>query len=201
MSVFALLAITNPFGNLPVFISMTDDLNDHQREKLFRSVVFTAILIVLIFMLAGTVIMEKFFQVDLAELRIAGGILLIAMGTRNLLLPQENREHSIPGSSSAADEIHGRIIPMAFPMLVGPGTLSTVIIIKIENGLLITVGSIFAAFTIITLLFSRTRFIEKLLGKLALHVLSRIMQVFIMAIGAKMLVAGLTEVFPVLAGR
>ncbi len=199
ISVFALLAITNPFGNLPVFISMTDDLNEQQREKLFRNVVFTAVLIVLIFAMIGTVIMEKFFQVDLAELRIAGGILLIAMGTRNLLYPQESREHPVPGEGPAGDDaIHGRIIPMAFPMLVGPGTLSTVIIIDNEQGIFVTIGSILIAFALIMLLFSRTRLIERLLGKLTLHILSRIMQVFIMAIGAKMLVVGLRDVFPVL---
>jgi multiple antibiotic resistance protein len=192
VAVFALLAITNPFGNLPVFISMSDDLDSDSRAKLFRHVIFTAFVIVVIFALIGTVIMDKFFQVNLSELRLAGGIILIVMGIRNLLAPRELKELKI---TSPSDAIHDRIIPLAFPMLVGPGTLSTVIVLKHETGLVVTLLSIVTAFAFMLLLFSKAYLIERLLGKLSLFVLSRIMQVFIMAIGVKMMAVGITDLF------
>jgi multiple antibiotic resistance protein len=193
---FALLAITNPFGNLPVFISMSDDLDRKDRDKLFKLVVFTALLIVFIFTIIGTTVMRFFFQVNLSELRVAGGIILIVMGIRHLAAPREMKEHNI---NVQDDAIHTRIIPMAFPLLVGPGTLSTVIIIRHEAGMFITLAAILITFILILLLFGRANFIEKLFGKLTLFVLSRIMQVFIMAIGVKMLITGLKSIFPFLA--
>ncbi|MDR2105665.1 MAG: MarC family protein [Deferribacteraceae bacterium] len=192
LSVFALLAITNPFGNLPVFISMSDDLDKSTQTKLFQRVVFTAFVIVVVFALIGTIIMDKFFQVNLSELRIAGGIILIVMGIKNLLAPRELKEHKL---SAPSDAIHDRIIPLAFPMLVGPGTLSTVIVLKHETGLIITIASITAAFVFMLILFAKAYLIERLLGKLSLFVLSRIMQVFIITIGVKMLAVGVTELF------
>jgi multiple antibiotic resistance protein len=192
LCVFALLAVTNPFGNLPVFISMSDDLDRATRAKLFRHIIFTAFAIVVVFALIGTIIMDKFFQVNLSELRLAGGIILIVMGIKNLLAPRELKEHKLTSPSEA---IHERIIPLAFPMLVGPGTLSTVIVLKHEIGFIITLGSIVVAFALILLLFSNAHLIERLLGKLSLFVLSRIMQVFIIAIGVKMMAVGIIDLF------
>ncbi|MDR2401642.1 MAG: MarC family protein [Deferribacteraceae bacterium] len=192
MAVFALLAITNPFGNLPVFISMSDDLDGSAQAKLFRHIVFTAFAIVLVFAFIGTLIMDKFFQVTLSELRLAGGIILIVMGIKNLLAPREMKEHKL---ISPTDAVHERIIPLAFPMLVGPGTLSTVIVLRHEAGLIITVFSIVTTFAFMLLLFSKANLIERLLGKLSLFVLSRIMQVFIVAIGVKLMVVGIADLF------
>jgi multiple antibiotic resistance protein len=192
LTVFALLAITNPFGNLPVFISMSDDLDKAAQALLFRRVIYTAFAIVVVFALIGTVIMDKFFQVNLSELRLAGGIILIVMGIKSLLAPRELKE---PKLKSRSEEVHERIIPLAFPMLVGPGTLSTVIVLKHETGLILTLCSIITAFAFMLLLFSKANLIERLLGKLALFVLSRIMQVFIMAIGVKMMVVGIIDIF------
>jgi multiple antibiotic resistance protein len=114
------------------------------------------------------------------------------MGIKNLLAPRELKELKLTSPSEA---IHDRIIPLAFPMLVGPGTLSTVIVLKHETGLIITICSIITAFLFMLILFSKAYLIERLLGKLSLFVLSRIMQVFIIAIGVKMLAVGITDLF------
>ena len=195
ISVFALLAITNPFGNLPIFISMTDDLKECQRRKLFRLIVYVAALIVLIFAIVGPLIMAKFFQVELSQLRIAGGALLIAMGIKNILFPQEHKNHDISDYNVSDDEANERIVPMAFPMLVGPGALATVIVINEETGIIVTAGAILITFALIFGLFMLAKYIEMLMGKLAMFVMSRIMQVFIMAIGVKMLLTGIIDIF------
>jgi multiple antibiotic resistance protein len=196
-SVFALLAILNPFGNLPVFISMSDDLDEPTRKKLFRSIVYTAAIIMLIFALIGQLVMEKFFNLNIAELRVAGGLLFLIMGGKNLLFPQVAND----GKSviNYDEDVMKRIVPMAFPILVGPGTLSTLIIIHSEHGMIITFISIAVVILITFLLFISIKPIERVFGKLVLYVISRIMQVFIMAIGAKMLEIGLKSIFPVLA--
>ncbi|MDR2869525.1 MAG: MarC family protein [Deferribacteraceae bacterium] len=195
LSAFSLLAITNPFGMLPVFISMTDDLAGAQRKKLFRLTVYVAALIMVIFTFVGTFVMEHFFQVELSQLRVAGGILLVAMGMKNIIFPSEHKNHDIKDYNVSDSEANQRLVPMAFPLLVGPGALTTIIIINKETGLAITMLAILVTFGIIFVLFLFAHLIERLLGKLAMSVVSRIMQVFIMTIGVKMFVTGIKDIF------
>lgn len=195
LSVFALLAITNPFGILPVFISMTDDLTESQRKRLFRQIVYTSAIIMVIFAIIGTFIMGYFFQVEISQLKIAGGILLVVMGAKNLLFPEEGKSRDINEYPAASGIASQRLVPMAFPLLVGPGALTTVIIIRNESGMTITMTAIAITFAAIMILFMLTKYIERLLGKLVMSVVSRIMQVFIMTIGVKMLVQGIKDIF------
>ena len=83
------------------------------------------------------------------------------------------------------------IIPMAFPILVGPGTLSTVVIISEESSMLDASGAVIASFLFLLILFHFSATIEKILGHLVLFVLSRIAQIFIIAVGVQMIVLGL----------
>jgi multiple antibiotic resistance protein len=195
IGIAALLAITNPFGNLPVFISMTNDLTEHQRSRLFRQIVYVAVIIVVIFTLIGSLIMTYLFQVNLSELRVAGGLILMVMGLKNLLFPQEVRKHDINDYNVSDDEASQRIVPMGFPMLVGPGTLATVIILEQTHGGLQVYGAIFLTFAFIFILLQCSKYIERLVGKLSMSVISRIMQVFIMAMGVKMLMIGVKDIF------
>ncbi|GAA7231906.1 hypothetical protein HpCK35_12200 [Helicobacter pylori] len=73
---------------------------------------------------------------------------------------------------------------MAFPMLIGPGTF---IVIAEDGGLDVTLGGVMIAFIFMFILFHFAATIEKIVGKLILHVFSRIAQVFIAAMGFKMI--------------
>ncbi len=87
------------------------------------------------------------------------------------------------------------LIPMAFPMLVGPGTLASVIVIAEDGGLDVALGGVMIAFIFMFILFHFAATIEKIVGKLILHVFSRIAQVFIAAMGFKMIIIGLKDIF------
>lgn len=87
------------------------------------------------------------------------------------------------------------LIPMAFPMLVGPGTLASVIVIAEDGGLDVALGGVMIAFIFMFILFHFAATIEKIVGKLILHVFSRIAQVFIVAMGFKMIIVGLKDIF------
>lgn len=185
-----IIAVLNPFGNLPQFISMTDDLDTTTRQSLFRNILYVAFMIVILFLLTGPFIMKFLFKIELNHLRIAGGFLLILVSLKGLLLPthKEMKHHE---GLSKAELLNQSIVPMAFPMLVGPGTLSTVVVLSEEEGLILTIVAIIAAFTFMLGLFHFSASIERILGKLVLHVLSRIALVFIMAVGVKMIIIGL----------
>ncbi len=193
----ALLAVLNPFGNLTQFIAMTDGMTLSMRQKLFRSIVYTACIIVLIFLLSGPYIMKYMFRISLDDLRIAGGVILVIMAIKNLLFPASMAiiDVSHYQNLSESELLRKSIIPMAFPMLVGPGTLSTVVVMAGDKGMMVTIGAVIVAFVFMFILFHFAATIEKILGKLALHIVSRIVQVFIVAMGVKMIITGMKNIF------
>ena len=120
---------------------------------------------------------------------IITGLILVVMGIKNLLFPGTVKDFSHYQDLSEEELIRRSIIPMAFPMLIGPGTLST--IVAEEGGMKNTIAGILAAFFFMSVLFYFASFLERVLGKLVLFVTARIMQVFIVAMGIKMMLIGL----------
>lgn len=126
-----LLAILNPFGNLTQFLAMSDGLPLMLRKKLFRTILYTAFTIVLVFLLSGPLFMNYIFRVSLDDLRVSGGLVLIIMAIKNLLFSTKIATKDFSSYQDMDDKeiLRQSLIPMAFPMLVGPGTLASVIVI------------------------------------------------------------------------
>ncbi|TLD95452.1 MarC family protein [Helicobacter jaachi] len=191
LAMVTIIAVLNPFGNLPQFIAMTDGIHTLLRQKLFRNILWTAFLIVLIFLLTGSFIMQHLFRVNLDSVRVAGGLILVVMSMKSLLFSSTKKDFS-DYRGLKFDELFKRsIIPMAFPMLVGPGTLASVIVIAEESGMFVAISAVVASFVFLFVLFHFSAMIERILGKLVLYVLSRIALVFIVAMGIQMIIVGL----------
>lgn len=195
VSTVTILSVMNPFGNLPQFISMAEDLTPRTRQVLFRNIIFTSFVIVVVFLFIGPFIMEYLFKVDINDLRIAGGLLLIVVSLKSLLFTQKRT--TLNNNLSKSELLSQAIVPMAFPMLVGPGTLSTTIILIEESGTIAALYAVIASFLFMLILFHFAATIEKVLGKLVLHVLSRIALIFIMSIGIKMIIVGIQSIIGV----
>ncbi|EAH7567855.1 MarC family protein [Campylobacter jejuni] len=192
-----LLAILNPFGNLTQFLAMSDGLPLMLRKKLFRTILYTAFTIVLVFLSSGPLFMNYIFRVSLDDLRVSGGLVLIIMAIKNLLFSTKIATKDFSSYQDMDDKeiLRQSLIPMAFPMLVGPGTLASVIVIAEDGGLDVALGGVMIAFIFMFILFHFAATIEKIVGKLILHVFSRIAQVFIVAMGFKMIIVGLKDIF------
>ncbi len=196
MNCVSLLAILNPFGNVPLCVTLTEDMSPRSRKKLFDLIVYTGFTIVILFGLLGDILMTYFFRVEMTEIRIAGGILLVVVALKNLLFNKKGTKSLKKDEEmTEEEEIQQGIIPMAFPIMVGPGSMTTILIIRREFGAIQVIGAAFVVFGIIKLLLKYSHFIEKVLGKLVLFVLGRVMQIFIMAIGVKTFISGILEVF------
>ncbi|STQ87196.1 MarC family protein [Helicobacter muridarum] len=187
----AIIAVLNPFGNLPQFISMTEGVKTQFRQKLFRNIVFVAFCIVLVFLLSGSIIMNYLFHVSINELRISGGLILIVMSLKNLLFSSAYQDYSNYKNLNFDELFKQSIIPMSFPMLVGPGTLATVVVISEDKNIFIAIGAIVVAFAFMIMLFHYAATVERILGKLVLYIFSRIALVFVIAMGFKMIIIGL----------
>lgn len=188
-----LIAILNPFGNVPLFVSMSDGLDKDVQHKLFKTIAITGFSIMLIFGFVGEFLMQNLYKIEMKELRIAGGFLLAGLAFRNILSPPKARNNDML-SMTPEEQVKQGVIPMAFPMMVGPGSLATMLIVRSQSGVVQSSISLFLAFVVIGFILYIGTFLEKLLGKLVLYILSRVMQVFIMSIGVRIFISGVLEV-------
>lgn len=192
--VLTIIGILNPFGNVPLFMTLTKDQKPEVRKKMYNAIVTAGFGIVTGFIVAGDFFMNHLYKIGMNELRVAGGMILIVVAFRNLLGLGGAKESS-GDVMSEKDAIRYAITPLTFPMLVGPGTISTVMIIHKEAGLIVSVGAVAVTFLIMKFLFVISDWLDKVLGEIVLFVLSRVMQIFIMSAGVKMISSGLKGIF------
>ncbi|MGL4652138.1 MarC family protein [Cetobacterium sp.] len=192
--VLTIIGILNPFGNVPLFMTLTKDQKPEIRKKMYNAIVFAGFGIVTGFIVAGDFFMKYLYKIGMDELRVAGGMILIVVAFRNLLGLGVSKDSS-GDRMSEKDAIRYAITPLTFPMLVGPGTISTVMIIHKEAGLIISVGAVAVTFLIMKFLFTISDWLDKVLGEIVLFVLSRVMQIFIMSAGVKLISNGIKGIF------
>lgn len=192
--VLTIIGILNPFGNVPLFMTLTKDQNSEIRKKMYNAIVLSGFGIVTGFIIAGDFFMNYLYKIEMDQLRIAGGMILVVVAFRNLLGLGVSKESS-GNVMSEKEAIRYAITPLTFPMLVGPGTISTVMIIHKEAGLVISVGAVAMTFLIMKFLFYISDWLDKVLGEIVLFVLSRVMQIFIMSAGVKLITTGIKGIF------
>ena len=191
-SIFILFAIVNPIGSIPIFLQLTNNMSLEQRQKTFRTGILASGIILFIFILAGERILTNFFQINLSDLMAAGGLLLLIIAIDHLTFGK-----LISGvlSSEQQDAHHIGAVPIACPILAGPGAMITVLVTFSEYGFITALVSIVVVLGITGLIF---KFIDKIygfLGKIVCTVLSKILCLFIAAIGIRLLMRGLSQYF------
>jgi multiple antibiotic resistance protein len=202
-----LFALLNPFGMLPIFITYTARERKEVQRLVALFVSLTVLALLIIFMLIGTP-MLKFFGVTLDSFRIAGGVLLLGIGIN---VVNGSGEGKTAGISSARGEesyvnqaksVYRQIvIPMAMPLLVGPGVIANVILYASEAdakkglvGIELILMTIFVSFLVFVILTSG-KWLQRLLGDIGLSITQRVMGLFVAAIGVQFMVTGAVNIF------
>jgi multiple antibiotic resistance protein len=195
---FGLLAFTsfltliNPFGLMPVFISMTSGLDDHARRKTARRGGLTAFLILLLFALTGQFLFG-FFGISVHGFRMVGGILFFMLGYDML----QARLSAIRVPKEKTDQYVGdiSITPLAVPMITGPGSITNAIVLMEDasslghKAILIAVMAAVIGLNTAALLFAPT--ITRWLGETGNKVLMRLMGLIVMVIAVEFFFSGL----------
>ena len=187
----AFFVIIDPIGNIPIFLSVTKPLEPADRKRAYNIAVIVAFLILLFFSLLGQFILDDIFKIKIADLQIAGGILLFLIAINGL--------KSNGGSSSKSknkdlrpDEIS--CVPLACPMLAGPGAMVTSLTIwnNPQEGPLVTVTAIAAVLAIFWVLMRIVDAISGPFGQVVITAVSKIMLILVAAIGVNMIVQGIS---------
>ena len=197
LSAFAILfVLIDPPGCAPVFATLTKGTTKaHQRDMAFRSVLVAAIILIG-FTFVGEWLFGK-LGISLDALRIAGGIMLFIIGLNMVFEKrQEKREDRAEEALQEADDPEDiSVFPMGIPMIAGPGTMASLLILtgEVEGwGSVLTILAALVAVLIITLLsFLAAPFLMRLLGERFTNVLTRVLGVLLATLAAQFVLDGL----------
>ncbi len=180
----ALFIIIDPIGLIPVFMALTHDATPHERHTILSQAVYVAFLLMLVFTFTGTGILTL-FGISISDFKIAGGLLLLVIALRII-----NEAHY--GVSAG-----GRpgVVPLAVPLLVGPGAITTTIVLIGTRGLWVTVSAVVTVFVVSYIIFRYVGYLYVVLGKTGADVIAKIMGMLLAAIAIQFMREGIQEIF------
>ena len=196
----ALFSVMNPFGSVPIFVSLTkeDSVKERQRVALWTSI--NVLIILLISFFIGKFVL-LFFGISLNSLKIAGGLIIATSGFA--LLKGEFTKHKGMKRENVQEDITTRddiaLTPLALPMIAGPGTISLLITYNQEyrgweNVVAILAAILLSSVTIFLILRSSYLIADKL-GASGINALSRIIGFIVIAIGIEFIISATVQVF------
>jgi len=168
---------------LPIFLSMVEGMPPNDKKIIIKQSVITAFLISVCFLAVGKFIFSA-LGITVADFKIAGGIVLLVLAINDLLFPEKTRRFQ--GSSIG-------VVPLGMPLIVGPGVLTTIIILVDTYGYLPALFSILINLFIVWLAFNKSDAIMKILGENGAKGFSKVMSIFLAAIAVMMIRRGIFE--------
>ena len=181
---FMLFIILDPLGNAPIFYFLTMMLSEKDRRSIIRLSVIVATLILLIFSTGGVLILN-FFNITVDDFRIAGGTILFIIAVKGILGRVE---------AETVERETIAVVPMATPLLAGPGSITTVIYVAQAYGIHYSIISIIINATLAYFLLINGDRLLAILGRNGSIALARIMAMILAAIAVSMVREGITHI-------
>lgn len=195
----ALIAIVNPIGAIPVFVSLTSHLSERDKKSTVRTAAMSVFFVLIVVMFIGEGLL-KFFGISIDSFRVGGGILLLLMAIAMMNAKQPKTKQTDEESKIAEEKETIGVVPLAIPLLSGPGAISSVILYAeksksiIDNAALGIV--IFIVALIVWLVLRAAPKISKAIGRIGINIFVRIMGLIMTAIGVEFIAHGLMGLFP-----
>ena len=195
-----LLAIVNPLEALPIFLKLMEGNDDREHLQVARRSCLYATLLLFFFLVFGTA-MLKIFDVPLSMVRIVGGIVLMRIGF-SLFLPSSSNEVIPSGGGQAGQRKNVAFVPLALPIMAGPGAMATIIgmsslvrhpLVNFSSMAAIC-GAIAATMFVVYLILVYARRILRRIGTQGVDAATRIVGFFVSAMGMGLIFHGLLEV-------
>ena len=189
----SMFTIINPFSAATMFLSITKYDSKQKKRAMAMKASFTAAVVLIVFALAGNYILN-FFGVTVDAFRIAGGIIIGSIGLsminakRDYLRTEKEKKEAVTKEDVS-------IIPMAIPMLSGPGAMTTSLVLMRETSSTIDAATLIFAIIIVCILsyfvISRADYIGRYLGETGKHVSERIMGLIVLVVGVQFVINGI----------
>lgn len=168
-------------GVLPVFVSLTESLEQKERYKIIIQSMITASGLAIGFVLVGKLVF-RVLGIAMGDFMIAGGVILFCLAIIDIVNPIKRRR--VPGTELGA-------VPLGTPLIAGPAVLTTSILIVNEYGLFATMISILRNILLCGLVFRLSSILMKFLGTSGTKALSKIFALLLAAIAVMLIRKGL----------
>lgn len=197
ISFTAIFFIVDPIGVVPLFLSMTARDNPQKCRAMARRACLTATGVMVFFAVCGSLVFQV-FSVTLAAFRVAGGLLLMLTALDML------RAQHVSTRTSPAEEREGEIrediaiVPLALPLLAGPGAIATAMVLMAQHGTTTQGSAAVIAAIVLTMLISylllrSAQRVKRLLGDTGIAILERVFGLILAAIAVQFVFDGARE--------
>ena len=199
---FSLIAFTSifvlvdPFAAIPAFLVMTSDSSGTRRRRMAARAAWTCLTVLAVFSIAGSSIFNV-FGITLPSFKIAGGIILGLIGL-DMVQARRSPTKETPGDTEESRQKEDvGIIPLGIPMLAGPGSISTVMVLVSQAADWKHSAVIFSAIALTAALafaiLAAADRVRSFLGETGIRVLTRMMGLLLTAIAVQFILNGLKD--------
>ena len=197
----ALLAIVNPLGAAPIFVALTTGTSAAERSAIAKIVVMAVMIILFVALLFGDWLLA-FFGITIHSFSVGGGILILLMAISMLQARISAVSHTPEEAREGASKESVAVVPLAMPLLAGPGAISTVILYAHKSpgvrhyavmgvDILIVGVLLWAVLRLVP-------WISRHVSQTGINIFTRIMGLILAAIAIEFIATGLRGLFPAL---
>lgn len=197
-----LIAIVGPVSTVPLFLNFTENVQG-QRKQIARTSAFAVACILTVSALGGQRILEM-FSISIEGFRVAGGLLLLTIAFQMLEARMSRVRNTPEENLEAIDSTHVGVVPLALPLLAGPGAISTVILFAQQSPSfehrLALIGLCWVVALLVWISFHMAPQLGRYLSQTSMNITSRVMGLILAAMAVEFIVGGLRTLLPGLAG-
>lgn len=194
-----LISVVDPIGAVPLFIGLMPHATNEERARTARNAAIAVAIILVGSMFAGEPIL-RLFGISIPAFRVGGGILILLMALDMLKANPGRTRHTDEEDAEAMEADSIAIVPLAIPLMAGPGALSLVIVTanRAQDGfdwLALAINCVLTAVSVWICLRAAGP-IRRLLGATGINIATRVMGMIRTAIGVELITTGVRELFP-----
>jgi multiple antibiotic resistance protein len=183
LSFIPLFVAVDGIGVLPIFTSLTAQIEQREKTKIILQSIVTALILSIGFVLVGKIIF-KWLGITMGDFMIAGGAILFCLAIVDLVGPTKRRR--IPGQELGA-------VPLGTPLIAGPAVLTTSLVMVSQFGLCATIISLMGNILLAGMIFRFSSVLMKFLGEAGTKALSKITSLLLAAIAVMLMRKGLEQ--------
>jgi multiple antibiotic resistance protein len=195
LSFTSFFTLINPFGTMPIFMTMTADLDKNHRTKTARKAAVVSFITIIVFAFSGQILFN-FFGISVNSFRVVGGVIFFLMGMDMLQARLGKVKLKESEIKTYVDDIS--VTPLAIPMICGPGAMTNAIVMmedadSIEKKIALILGAFVVILCTYLILYSASKII-KTLGQTGINVMMRLMGLIVMVIAVEFFFTGLKPI-------
>jgi multiple antibiotic resistance protein len=195
LSFTSFFTLINPLGTMPIFMTMTADLDQSHRTKTAQKASIVSFITIIIFAFSGQLLFN-FFGISVNSFRVVGGVIFFLMGMDMLQARLGKVKLKDSEIKSYVNDIS--VTPLAIPMICGPGALTNAIVMmedanSINKKIVLILATLLVIIVTYIILYSSSKII-KILGETGINVMMRLMGLIVMVIAVEFFFSGLKPI-------